>query len=407
MRTNTPPLPQDGPGRGDVLVDPDAAAPDRQHPADAVEERLAPAAGEGRRAAAEEPDPRLDGSACWTRNGSIQPRWTAADEEVAADAGRCSWPDVATRNRKTPKRTARARSRSDAIEERGPRLRASGRASRALRGRRRGRPPSPRARAGPPGPAASGRAGRPDAVSTGHQDRGLDRSSRARSRAGSGPADPRPHRRRRVERPAGVARRHAAAASSRRSLRRQPRPRQRPPSPRARPAPRHRPRRRTSAPRRPRTMISDAGEDEARREDLGGRDPEERPVVGAQVLEDEADDAVPDEEHAEQVAGVEPPAEAAGEEDQDQHAEEARERLVEEQRLEVRRRRRDRVGADAGRRTDDPVGALDRDAPRQVRRRPVQLLVEEVAPAGDRLHHEQARRDDVGPRPEGCCFQRV
>ena len=48
----------------------------------------------------------------------------------------------------------------------------------------------------------------------------------------------------------------------------------------------------------------------------------------------------------------------------------------------------------------DPMGAVDRDPPRQRRRRAVQLLVEEVAPAGDGLHHEQPRRHDVGPAQE-------
>src|SRR5665811_1916128 len=45
--------------------------------------------------------------------------------------------------------------------------------------------------------------------------------------------------------------------------------------------------------------------------------------------------------------------------------------------------------------------ALDRDAPGQLRRRPVQLLVEEVPPARHRLHHEQARCGRVGPAQEG------
>ena len=48
----------------------------------------------------------------------------------------------------------------------------------------------------------------------------------------------------------------------------------------------------------------------------------------------------------------------------------------------------------------EAVGAVDRDAPRQRRRRAVQLLVEVVAPPADRLHHEQGRRDDVGPARE-------
>ena len=60
-----------------------------------------------------------------------------------------------------------------------------------------------------------------------------------------------------------------------------------------------------------------------------------------------------------------------------------------------RRRVRTRVVRDA-------VDALDRDTPRQVGRRAVQLLVEEVAPACDRLHDEEARGHDVRPAQERC-----
>ena len=50
-----------GAGRRHVAVDADAAAPDRQQPADAVDQPLAPAGGERRRRAAQEPAPRLLG----------------------------------------------------------------------------------------------------------------------------------------------------------------------------------------------------------------------------------------------------------------------------------------------------------------------------------------------------------
>ena len=54
----------------------------------------------------------------------------------------------------------------------------------------------------------------------------------------------------------------------------------------------------------------------------------------------------------------------------------------------------------------DAVDAVDGDAPGQVRRRPVQLLVEEVAPAADRLHHEDAGGDDVAQLQNGWCQSR-
>ena len=78
-------------------------------------------------------------------------------------------------------------------------------------------------------------------------------------------------------------------------------------------------------------------------------------------------------------------------------AEDPGDRLVQEQRVEAR----GRFGEARARvRSCEPVGAVDRDAPRQGRRRAVQLLVEVVAPARDGLHHEQGWRDDVGPARE-------
>ncbi len=82
--------------------------------------------------------------------------------------------------------------------------------------------------------------------------------------------------------------------------------------------------------------------DEQERHDHRGRDPEERPVVRAQRLEPEAHEPVPDEEQQDDVAGPKPRAEPVAHPQQEQHAEEARERLVEEQRVEPGRPRRTR-----------------------------------------------------------------
>ena len=105
------------------------------------------------------------------------------------------------------------------------------------------------------------------------------------------------------------------------------------------------------------------------------------------VSSDEADDAVPDEEEQDQVAGAQPlrawnPSQirtsAPSSPDSDSYRNSGWKRVVSNGNVVAR------VGG-------DPMGAVDRDAPRQRRRRAVQLLVEEVAPAGDGLHHEQAR----------------
>ena len=47
------------------------------------------------------------------------------------------------------------------------------------------------------------------------------------------------------------------------------------------------------------------------------------------------------------------------------------------------------------------MGAVDRDSPRELRRRAIELLVEEVPPAPDCLHREQGGGDDVRPHPPG------
>ena len=59
--TNTAPVADDGPGRRDVGLDAEPAAPHRQQPADPVDQPLTPARGEGGRRAAEEPRPGLQG----------------------------------------------------------------------------------------------------------------------------------------------------------------------------------------------------------------------------------------------------------------------------------------------------------------------------------------------------------
>ncbi len=145
---------------------------------------------------------------------------------------------------------------------------------------------------------------------------------------------------------------------------------------------------------------------EPHRHELRDGNAEERPVVHAQRLEQEAHEAVPDEEDGHEVTGSQPIAVAAGDPEQRDRPEDSREGFVQEQGLEmgVGRCRPDQPGDGRG---DvrafvacDAMGTVDRDAPRQLRRRAVQLLVEEVAPAGDALHREHGRRSDVGPRPE-------
>ncbi len=139
----------------------------------------------------------------------------------------------------------------------------------------------------------------------------------------------------------------------------------------------------------------DRRDDEAERHELGDRDPVEGPVVRPERLEEEADEPVPDEEDEQEVTGAKPLARVVPDPDEDDRPERARDRLVQEERVEPGRLRIEaaRVGL-------DPMCAVDRDPPRQGRRRAVQLLVEEVPPAGDGLHHEQARRDDVRPAQE-------
>ena len=76
-------------------------------------------------------------------------------------------------------------------------------------------------------------------------------------------------------------------------------------------------------------------------------------------------------------------------------AEQVKAGFVEEERHEARVGRIERAGV-----LGHALRAVDRDAPGKVRRRPVELLVEEVAPSGDGLAQEHRRHRDVRPAQE-------
>ena len=82
--TKTAPGCDDRPRRGDVLVDAHAAAPDRQQPADAADEPLAPRRGEGRRAAPQDPAARLDRQGVHHDERVHPAPMRAGDEQIAA-----------------------------------------------------------------------------------------------------------------------------------------------------------------------------------------------------------------------------------------------------------------------------------------------------------------------------------
>ena len=69
-------------------------------------------------------------------------------------------------------------------------------------------------------------------------------------------------------------------------------------------------------------------DDGDRRDDLRRRHTEEEPVVGLEGLHGEADDAVPDEEHEEQIPGSESVGEPPGDPDQGDRTDEPGERFV-------------------------------------------------------------------------------
>ena len=96
-------VPSDRPRRRHVVVHADAAAPDRQQPAEPVDQALPPARGEGRGAAAQEPGPGLQGQARGARGTGPSSPGGQPRPGGSRRRGRCSWPDVVTRNRKTPK----------------------------------------------------------------------------------------------------------------------------------------------------------------------------------------------------------------------------------------------------------------------------------------------------------------
>ena len=142
----------------------------------------------------------------------------------------------------------------------------------------------------------------------------------------------------------------------------------------------------------------------AQADDLRRRETEEGPVpAAAEGLEKAALDAIPDEVEQADIAGDEQAAarrEAAPQQEHHADAEQAQHRLVEEERDEVLSERRRRVGPGRTGVFGHAVLALDGDAPGQVGRRAVQLLVHEVAPAADGLGQQDARGEDVAPPPE-------
>ena len=301
-----------------------------------------------------------------TTNGSIQPRCAAADEQVAAASAGAPGPDVRIRNRKTTNSTNRATRRSsryriDALASGGRPSQASPstappRARRGPPARRAGRRPAPARR-------RAGRPGRPRQAEPAGGRIGV--VARRRLRLGSGSAsalDRRRARRRRVvvvgpsSSPARrrrlvvvVVGRLVVASSS--------------PSPAGSTG-------RPTAPqvatvgsarwiveRMPRrwrqTRMQQRRDDEQQRHDLGGRDPEERPVVLRAGLEDEADDAVPDEEDEQQVARPQPVAGSGSRARRGTSAPSSPgHRLVQEQRMEAGSTRGKRRAARVGARSD-------------------------------------------------------
>ena len=351
-----------GAGRGQVLLDADAAAPDREHAAEAPQQPLLPALVERRRGTAEEPGTRLQRQRVQDEERIDPAAMDCADEQIAAGRARrtCSCPDRSIRKRSRPKKTSRAigaragrratRVTSGVAAEpckpfpgvAARRPQRLGRDAGRLRPRARGRRPS--------APAAAARLAGPA-------------GGRARSAGG--------RRGDRVVDGRDVEGSSSTSSSSPRSSRL-----------------RDRGRRHDHVIRGARSAVTEVEDrqrahDEPGRDDLGDRNPEEHPVVRAQRLEHEPDAAVPDEEHRDEVARPEPVPVAARQEEDHEAPEQPRERLVQEQRVEVFAQRRGRVRARRTRVLDDPMGAVDRDAPRQVRRRAVELLVEEVPPAGD------------------------
>ena len=138
----------------------------------------------------------------------------------------------------------------------------------------------------------------------------------------------------------------------------------------------------------------DADQGESHPDEDRCRDAAELPIpVRPKRLEPGTCQAVPDAPDRGQVARLKPAQEAAREVEHEQAAQDVERRLVEEQRLEARAEiERALWRAEPGR---DAMSAVDGDAPRQVRRRPVQLLVEEVAPARNALGKERPGDDRV------------
>ena len=334
------------------------------------------------------------------------PRRRAGSRPRAGAPGRT----VRIRKRKTTKNTNRATSRSEPVRGSTPWPRAAGRARRAPRRRRRGR----RQGLGRDAAAAADGAGRARSGGrVGHVRRatGWPRSARL----GVGPPSARGsasagscvgvagrvvlgRRRRRRRR-----RRVVVVRLARRSLGSTGRPSAPHVAPPAR--------RRSSAVTRamPPDRITSAGMTNSSDTICATGTPKNVQLSVAQRLEHEPDDAVPDEEDSEEVARAGASARARNPSQIRTISARATptDRLVQEQRVEAASSRPGTSRAARVRR--DPMGAVDRDAPRQGRRRAVQLLVEEVPPAGDGLHRRTgpARRCPPSAGTARACSART
>src|SRR5437773_1527243 len=274
------------------------------------------------------------GRAWTTRNGSIQPR-CAAPTRKYPPGGRCSWPDVSIRNRSTPKRTKRAKSRTR-------RYRIDALASGVRPSQARPSTAPPRASASACGESRPGggrlRRGR---------EAGSDSVAMSGRRSTGGVVTAVPFElvlevvlvevvlfEVLLVEPIVLVERFVLVRPERLLVLLG-----RPPDGGLRQEVRRalgRPTRAVAIP-----QAGEAGDHEDERHDLGGRDPEERPVVVPEGLEGKAGQAVPDEEDQEQVAGDEPGRPASGQPDQDQRTDEAGHGLVQEQWMEVRRFQRE------------------------------------------------------------------
>ncbi len=85
--TNTPPLRRTAWADAHVLLDADAAAPDREHPAQSMQQPFAPARAESGRAAAQEPDARLERQRMHDQERVHPASMDGGHEQIAATRG--------------------------------------------------------------------------------------------------------------------------------------------------------------------------------------------------------------------------------------------------------------------------------------------------------------------------------